>query len=402
MHILFISNYFEPDSGAAAVRLTRLARLLHQRGHQVTILTSLPHYPQGHIHDGYRGKFIVAENRNGMRVIQTWLLPTASSRISHKLISHISFMLTAFLRGLVIPRVDVILIEAQPVFPAMAGVALALLKRTPYVLNVSDLWPDHLLSVGALTETSLIYRLSRKTVDFAYRHASQIVALSPIWAEKIQQYSGINKKVKVIYNGVDLNEFNPTCETDAFRQKYQLGQKKIVSFIGTFSTQYDFQTMIETARAFDHRDDVQFVFIGQGSQKELVKKNLSDGMKWIHWLDRDEIPQAWNVSRLTYWAMGDHDLYQGTIPAKIYESMACGIPVAACMNGLGAAIIKESGAGITVPCKDVQGLVAAVEKLLDDQDFHDQCSRSARQYAEQHYDHQQVVLAYEKILLEAQ
>lgn len=405
MRILFVTNYFEPDSGAAAIRLTRLARLLHQHGHEVTVLTTLPHYPQRRIHEGYRRRLVVKENRDGLQVIQTWLLAIDSPRISVRLLSHLTFMLTAFLRGLFIPQKDVILIEAQPVLPALAGVALALLKRTPYVLNVSDLWPDHLLSLGLIEETNLLYRLSRCTVNFIYHYASQIIAMSPRWAEKIQTYIASENKVKVIYNGVDLNEFYPDPHTDVFRQKYHLGQKKLISFIGTFSTQYDFQTMMDMITQFKNREDVQFVFIGQGSQNDFFKKILSNGkfsdVRWIHWIDRNEIPQAWNASYMTYWAMGDHELYQGTIPAKIYEAMACGIPMAASMDGLGADIIRESGAGIVVPCKDVEGLAAAVQRLLDDREFHDRCSRAARRYAELHYSHEKVANAYETILMEA-
>lgn len=403
MHILLVSNYFEPDSGAAAVRLTRLAHLLYQQGHQVTVLTSLPHYPQGKIHEGYRGKSVVVENRDGIKIIQTWLLTTQSPRISRKILSQISFMLTAFLRGLFIQKTDVILIEAQPIFPSLAGVALALLKRTPYVLNVSDLWPDHLLSVGALTDSSIIYRIARYIVDFTYHHAHQIIAMSPVWAEKIRHYSDKNDKVKVIYNGVDLTEFRPNISVADFRQKHNLGQHKVISFIGTFATQYDFEKMLDVIRYFKQRDDMQFVFIGQGSQNEFFENNFTKfrHVTWISWIARDEIPQAWNASYLTFWALGDHDLYKGTIPAKLYESMACGVPVAASMKGIGAKIIQESGAGIVVPCKDSNGLIHAIERLLDDENFHEQCRHSARRYAEQHYDHKKVALAYEQILLEA-
>ncbi|HLA42930.1 MAG TPA: glycosyltransferase, partial [Aggregatilineales bacterium] len=147
MHILIITNYFEPESGAAAVRLTRLAKQLQAHGHQITVLTSLPNYPHGRIYEGYRRKFAVVRNYAGIRVIYTWLLTTTSPRINRKLISQMSFMLTAILRGIGLPRPDVLLIEAQPIFTGFAGIALAKLKRTPYVLNISDLWPDHLITV---------------------------------------------------------------------------------------------------------------------------------------------------------------------------------------------------------------------------------------------------------------
>lgn len=405
MKVLFITNYFEPDSGAAAIRLSRLARQLHQRGHHVTVLTSLPHYPQRKIHEGYRHRLVVVENRDGLRVIQTWLFTVENHRIIFKLMSHLTLMITMFLRGLFLPKQDVILIEAQPVFPALGGVILALLKRTPYVLNVSDLWPDHLLTVGVLTARHPVYRIFRRIVDFAYRHAAQIIAMSPIWAEKIQGYIGKSEKVHVVYNGVDLNIFFPSKEKAEFLKKYDLGEQKIVSFIGTFSTPYDFPTMMKTIQHFVAHQEIQFVFIGQGSQAELFKEYLATGdysnVRWIHWIERDEIPQAWHASYLTYWAIGDHDLYKGTIPAKLFELMACGVPVVASMNGLTADMIQESGGGIVVPAKDLAGLIAGISRLIDDKPFHEACSRAARRYAEQHFDHEKVAQAYEHILLEA-
>ena len=70
LHILLVSHYYEPDSGAAAVRLSRLMKILHQRGHEITVLTTMPHYPQGVIQEPYRGKLFTDEDREGIRVIQ--------------------------------------------------------------------------------------------------------------------------------------------------------------------------------------------------------------------------------------------------------------------------------------------------------------------------------------------
>jgi len=136
MHILFLTTYFEPDSGAAAVRLSRLAHLLKARGHDITVLTTLPHYPVGQIQANYRGKFAIVEDRDGLRVIRTWLLATQSPRISRRLISQNTFMLTALLRGLGIKRPNVMLVEAQPIFTGFAGALLGKIKRVPVVLNV--------------------------------------------------------------------------------------------------------------------------------------------------------------------------------------------------------------------------------------------------------------------------
>jgi glycosyltransferase involved in cell wall biosynthesis len=396
MRILLVTHYFEPDSGAAAVRLSRLAKLLRQRGHEITILTTLPSYPQGIIAEGYRNAWEVVEQRDGLCIIRTWLWATPSPRISRKLLSQMSFMLTASLRGLSIPRPDAVLIEAQPVFTSLAGVFFSQLKRVPYVLNVSDLWPDHLLSVGTLTAGHPVYRLARWLVNCTYHWASMVTAMSPAWADAIQTYIGEQQKIRVIYNGVDLERFRPGLDAAGFRQKYNLGSSQLVTFIGTFATQYDFETMLAAAAQFAPRQDVQFVFIGDGSQREWMSKA---NVRWIRWINHAEIPLAWSASSLTFWAMRDQGLYRGTIPAKMYEAMASGTPIVAAGEGIAADMINRCYAGLTVPPRDIDGLVNAISRLLDDEALRAQFSQSARAYAEQNFDPEKVADAYEDILI---
>jgi colanic acid biosynthesis glycosyl transferase WcaI len=407
MHILLVTTYFEPDSGAAAVRLSRLAHMLRARGHDVTVLTTLPHYPQGRINDGYRGRFAVVEDREGLRVIRTWLFATSSTRISRRLISQNSYMVTAFLRGLGIRRPDVILIEAQPVFTSLAAVMLSVFKRVPYVLNVSDLWPDHLLSVGVLSADHPIYRAARWLVDRTYHRAAHIIAMSPAWAQKIEAYIGNQgHKVSVVYNSVDLMRFSPQVDATDFKQKYSVDpSKKVVSFISTFTTPYDFDLMLEVAARLGQRDDVQVLYIGGGSQADVLEARLAQGdlphVRWLGWIDYAEIPAAWAASDVTYLALRDHALYTGTIPAKYYEVMASGVPIANAINGVAAQMIERSGAGIAVPCGDVDGLSEALHRLLDDDALRQQCAEKGREYAETHFAPDGVVDAYERRLLDA-
>lgn len=397
-HILIITNYFAPDAGAAAVRLTRLSHTLQQLGHRVTVLTSLPHYPEGRIHDGYQGKWAVVDDRDGVRIIQTWLWATPSAKISHKLISQASFMITALLRGLFLKRPDVILVEAQPIFTGLAGMLLAFWLRRRYVLNISDLWPDHLLSVGAVKETSAIYRTARRVVNVMYRRAAGIIAMSPAWASRIEGHIGTHRNLQVIFNGVDLARFQPHLDTTDFRQRYGIpADQKVIAFIGTLATQYDFELLLDALMKIQ-RPDTHVLLIGKGSQADFVRAQLQTPdlhhVHWIDWLPHDDMPLAWNTAYLTFWAMGDHDLYTGTIPAKLYEAMACGVPMVIYGQGIASDILAASGAGIIVDKDGADGLATAIIQLLDDPVQRQTLSENARRYAELNYDHVRVAKRY--------
>lgn len=404
MRILLVTSYYEPDQGAAAVRLTRLANKLQQRGHQVTVLTSLPNYPQGRILDGYRGRWTVIENRDGVRVIQVWLWATPSPKISRRLLSQLSFMLTAALRGLFVSRPEVVLIESQPVFTSLAGVFLSRVKRVPYALNVSDFWPEYLLAVGALKESSPIYKLFYGLVNLTFKGARRITTLYPPLADNITRRIGQHEKITTIYNAVDLQRFRPGLDTGAFRQQHGLGDEKLVMFVGTFGTHIDFDTMMDVAAHFNAREDTRFVFVGTGGQRERVAQRLAQGdlsrSKWIGWIDHAEMPMAWNAAYIAFWAIHDHDLYRNILQSKTYEAMACGTPMAIAVEGITVDIMQRSGAGITVPFKDKTGLIEAITRFLDDEDLRRTCSESARRYAEQNFDPDIVAAKYEAVLQE--
>ena len=403
MNILIVTTYFEPNQGATSVLLSRLARQLHERGHQITVLTTFPHYPLGRIPEDYKGKWVNVENRDGVIVIQTWLWATPSARISRKFLSQISFMLSVSIRGLSTTQPDIIFIEAQPIFTSLAGYFLSRLKKVPYILNISDLWPDHLLTVGKMTETHPVYRLARIIVDHTYRCASGIVSASPGWDEAIKKYIGETNKTKVIYYGTDLKRFRPNLDTSGFREKYKLGDGKLITFIGTFATQYDFDAMFATAANFRHDENLTFVFIGSGSQSADIQKKLEEesslNIVWLNWIDHSEMPAAWNASYITFWALRNQALYKGTIPGKLYEAMACGIPIIAATEDVPAQIIAQSNGGVAVQFEDIKGMTDAISKLLDNPDLRETYSQNARRYAEKYFDSEKLTSSYEKMLL---
>lgn len=405
MRILFVTHYFEPDSGAAAVRLSRLAKLLAARGHEVTVLATMPHYPAGKIRDGYGGKFTITEERDGIKIIRAWLWATPSTRISRRFASQITFMVTAFLRGLFFKRPDVVLIEAQPVFTGFAAMLISRLKRAPYVMNISDFWPEHLLSVGVMTEQHPIYRASKAWVDWMYNGAKKLIGVNPALTDSVIARIGREQDVRTIFNAVDLKRFRPDQDASAFKARHGIDGKKIVSFVGTFGTHIDIDTMLDAAAKLSHRDDVYFVFIGTGGQREALAQRIQQPdlahTRWIGWIDHNEMPLAWAASDITYWAVHNRDLYRGALQAKIYEAIASGTPVVVATEGLTAEVAVNSGAGVAVPFGDSDGLAREIGRLLDDPERRAKHCRDGRAYAEAHFDPEQVVSAYEEMLFAA-
>ncbi len=405
MKVLFITHYFAPDSGAAANRLTRLARLLAQRGHDVTVLTTLPHYPTGIVPDAYRGRLSITETIDGVHMIQVWLWTTTSKAISRRLLSQLSFMVTCILRGLFVQRPDAIFIENQPIFTGLAGWVISKLKRCGYVLNISDYWPEYLVVAGVVSERSLVYRLFRRLAILTQQSAAHIVAMWDGLVDGVHQRIDTPPPVHLIYNAVDLDRFQPQHDdndAETFRQQYDLGQQRLVTFLGVLGGHIDLDTMLAVARHFGGRDDVRFLFVGTGAQQTTLTDALAQPAfahcHYIEWIDHRQVPSFWAASHVTYWAMHDNELDKLRFQAKLYESLASGTPAVVAVEGLQSQILAESEGGITVKPYDTRALIEAIEILLSDDDRHQQMSHRARAYARDHFDPAYVTDRYEALL----
>jgi hypothetical protein len=142
MRLLFLTQYYPPETGAAQNRISDLGRRLSAWGRAVTVVTSLPNYPKGKIYEGYRGKLFLEENVNAVRVLHIWTYATKSKGFLRRLINYFSFVLGLILIGIAKagPQ-DIITVESPPLFLGLSGLLLSKLRRAKLVFNVSDLWP---------------------------------------------------------------------------------------------------------------------------------------------------------------------------------------------------------------------------------------------------------------------
>jgi glycosyltransferase involved in cell wall biosynthesis len=395
MHLLFLTQFYPPEIGAAAVRLSRLARLLVADGHQVTVLTSLPNYPSGIIPPAYRGTLFRREQVDGVEVVRVWAYASPSKRARARLLNQGTFMALAALRGMALARPDLIFVESHPLFVTLAGGWLKRLLRAPVVLNVSDPWPEAAVATGALDESSLLVRVGRHVECWAYRDSARIVALSHGFRDSIVQAGAAADRVQVIRNGVDHTRFRPASEEQrrVARERFHLDGRPVAAHIGNLSLTYDLDTLLEAAACLPH---VQFVFAGGGSQAEMLRERACDleNVRLLGVLPHEDMPEVWAAADISLIAMGDHSLADGTLPAKLYEALATGTPVVAAIRGEGQQLLAETGGGISTAIGDHSAFAEALRTLLGDADRRQAMAAAGRAYAEAHLSPQHVKDAY--------
>src|SRR5579872_2733473 len=137
MNVLFLTQYFPPEIGSTQNRLSYLAKSLVERGHEVTVLTALPNYPEGEIFEGYRGRLLMEERVDGMRMVRVWCYATRRKAVLPRMLNYGSFMFASLLGSLRIGRPDVMLADSPPLFLGLSALPMKWILGAKLVFNVA-------------------------------------------------------------------------------------------------------------------------------------------------------------------------------------------------------------------------------------------------------------------------
>ena len=209
MKILYVSQYYPPETGAPAVRVSELARAWVADGHEVTVLTGFPHHPTGVVPEGYRGwPWVRTEDDAGVRVVRVPVFASANKGVVKRSLSYLSFAASAGLFGpLLAGRPDVVVATSPQFLTGMAGLELAALKRAPFVFEVRDLWPQSVVEVGAMAADHPAVKVMEVAERLLYARADRIVVVSEPIARIVvpqQKMPSGDGRVKTVNAGVRL------------------------------------------------------------------------------------------------------------------------------------------------------------------------------------------------------
>ena len=155
MKILFLTDNFPPEVNAPATRTYEHCMEWVSLGAEVTVITCFPNFPQGKIYDGYRNYWKRTEWINGIKVVRVWSYISANEGLIKRTLDYISFSASSFFAGLS-EKGDVIIATSPQFFTALSGRALSFWKRKPWIMEVRDLWPESIKTVGAMKDNLFI------------------------------------------------------------------------------------------------------------------------------------------------------------------------------------------------------------------------------------------------------
>ncbi len=370
MKILVVSFYYEPEIGAAPNRITNLVRGLKERGAQVDVLTCLPNYPKGRIFDGYRGRFSMQENLDGVNVYRYWTYATVSKGIVRRALAMTSFAVTMWAFGLkrkLIHSYDKVIIQSPPIM--VSASAMSLFKccyRKKVVLNVSDLWPGSAVELGFMKENSLSYKFTSRQERKIYRRADAVMGQSNGILDRVRSLEP-DKRLFLYRN---LSRI-PSGQQAVKEKTAKSGSLKI-AYAGLLGVPQD---VLSIVRNVDFESvGAEFHIYGGGNQAEDIKNEIAAGKKNVFYhgvLAKEQMNKVmgceYDVSLIALVKS-----ITGAVPSKIFDTLPLGIPLLFCGTGEGADIVRENGFGLVSAPSDFRMIENKIREfaVMDADEFH--------------------------------
>ena len=364
MRIVYLCQYFVPEAGAPAARLRDMARSWVQRGHSVTVVTGMPNHPTGVVQPPYVGRLIARESLDGVTVLRNWLYATPNEGLVRKTLSHLSFMVSALVLGYArLGTADVIIASSPSFFAVISAWVMSRMRKIPFVFEVRDLWPAVFVDLGVLTNPFVIRALESVEM-FLYRRAALVVTVTEGFRTRLIARGLPPQKVVTVTNGAAIESFTPGPRDNAVRTELGLAGKFVVSYIGAHGISQGLELVLQAAQRLRDDADIVFLLVGEGARKRALLE-LRETLRLTNVImlpaqAHQRVREYYCASDVCVVPLRQLPLFATFIPSKMFEIMACAVPVIGAVEGEAREILERSGGARLIMPEDAAGLADAV------------------------------------------
>ncbi|MGD8569873.1 MAG: glycosyltransferase family 4 protein [Gammaproteobacteria bacterium] len=402
MHIVFLSHYFPPEVNAPATRTFEHCKEWIRNGHQVTVITCAPNHPHGKVYPGYKNRLFHVEEKDGIKVIRLWTFVTANEGFFKRTLNYISYKVAAILAAPFMGKADVVVSTSPQFFNGLAGYVVSRIKRAPWILEIRDLWPESILTVGAIKSRYIIRFLEWLEI-FAYRKADRIVPVTNAFKGYMVAKGIDENKIHVVKNGVDLSFYDPVIVSNPLTRELDLENKFVVSYFGTHGMAHNLETVLYAADQLRDYPNIVFMMVGDGAERKKLlalreRMNLTN-VTMLEQQPKQQMPFLWQLSNVSLVLLKKSNLFKTVIPSKIFESMAMQKPIILGVEGESSEIINDANAGFSIEPENADQLADKVLKLYNDRNLCRLMGENGRRHVTEFYDRSVLARRFESVMV---
>lgn len=394
MKILVLGINYAPEAIGIAVYTSGLCEALAERGHEVSVVTAQPYYPDWKVPEAYRGLKWRRTQERGVSVLRVPIYvpanPTGKARVAH----HASFAASAalpMLREARRMRPDLVLCVAPSLVSAPVARMVARWTGAQSWLHIQD------FEVGAALGTGLLPAggsVARAAIAFERNTISGFDRLSSISQEMCRRLTDMGiaaERVHEFRNWSD-ERIQPLDGESPYRARWGLEGRHVALYSGNIGRKQGIEIIVEAARLLKDRQDIAFVICGQGPYRaELEARAAGLGNIQFHGLQPvDALNDLLGLASV-HMLPQSADAADQVLPSKLVNMLASGRPVVATAHPDTGLAREMLGCGLLVPPADAERFADAIRTLVDDRELHARTAQAARARAELVWSRNQII-----------
>jgi len=364
LRLLVISQYFWPEN----FRINDLVTELVRRGHEVTVLTGKPNYPDGKIFSEFSEHPEKFSSYQGARILRVPIWPRGSGRLS-LFLNYLSYAISATLFGISHFRntqFDAIFVfEPSPVTVGLPAIALRRVKGWPVTLWVLDQWPETLSAVGGV-KSKIVLDWVGRLVTYIYNRCDLVLAQSKSLIPLIGKYCSDHEKIKYFPSWAEPDYGTNTSEI-APEIPIRNGCFNIM-FAGNIGESQDFPAILDAAEQLKTNGNIRWLIVGDGRmagwvKDEVIRRGLQKSFIMLGRHPVGRMPSFYLHADAMLVTLKPDPVFSLTLPGKIQSYLAAGIPILGMLDGEGANVINDAQAGLSCRAGDSKALADAILRL---------------------------------------
>ncbi len=378
--------------------MTALAEDLAAQGVEVTALAARGGYNGG-------GAFPARETYRGVRIERAWATSFGKRHVLGRLSDYATFYIGACWRLLTMPRQEIVMALTTPPLIGLVAMLAAMFRGARFVALLEDLYPDAAVALGAMPARGVATRVLERLNRLMLRRADRIIVLGDCMHRRVTEKAGedLAPRIDIIHNWADGREIVPL---DGVRGEFlravglePLADKFLVLFGGNLGRVNEFATVLEAARELREREEIAFIFIGEGAKsteiRRYVERHRLTNVHLLPYQPREHVCRSLGAADALLVTLAE-GLAGISVPSKTYTNLAAGRPIlfVGDMASCSAQLVVEHDCGAAVGTGESARLAGTLRAWAADRAVPTAMGRRARSLFERRFDRPHAVAQY--------
>tara|TARA_R110002124_G_scaffold81872_9_gene215413 strand:- start:1655 stop:2896 length:1242 start_codon:yes stop_codon:yes gene_type:complete len=374
MRILLLHQYFLEDNDHGGSRWNEITKQWTEVGNDVTVIAGMMHYSSSCKRPEYKGKWFKKKQQGTVDIIRCHVSESYNSSFVGRLWGYFSFVFSSLWAGLFMTKgkYDVIIVTSPPLFVGISGYLISLFKRTPFVFEIRDLWPESAIDTGVVTN-GVIIKLAYALEAFIYKKATLINVLTPAFRSVLIEKKKVSAdKIIFIPNAADFTLSDKLVEnfdSAIFRKEHDLVGKFVITYVGAHGVANHLEQIIETGLLLSDTN-VLFLLIGDGMEKKrliaLAKEKKVTNVRFLDPVPKAEVFKYILASDMGASVLKDVDTFKTVYSNKTFDYMSCKRPILMAIDGVSKELVEDAEAGVFVKPENTKDFAEKIRMYLND------------------------------------